>query len=378
VNTESPVQETRLNNLFRALLSFDAPAKAEKVIVAWVRGELEQEGFEVWEDDAGAAIGGNANNLIVKLPATGAGPNVFLSAHFDTVESTASLRVIEENGVYRTDGASILGADDRCGVAAAIEALRCLRDSGISHGNVYLLLTVAEEIGLLGAKEVDFSDLNLDYGFVLDTGPPVGGFVLRAATHDNLSVTIHGTPAHAGKEPEKGVDAIAIAADAISRMKLGRLGPETTANIGVISGGTAANVVPANVHLIAEARSTDEGILDEQIDHMIRCFTDAAAARGGRVSIDHHRHYRGYEIPEDSVVARVADAAARSLGLDPARRTTLGGSDGNVYNERGLPCVVLATGMDKIHTHQEQITHRDLLLTAQMAYQCLVEANRIR
>lgn len=372
------VQESRLVGLFLELLAFDAPALQEAPIVAFTKKLLESEGFAVTEDKAGAAMGGNANNLIVHLPATDPkAPNVFLSAHFDTVEPTEDLVVSEIDGVFRSAGDTILGADDRCGVAAAIEALRCLRDSGQPHGTVYLLLSVAEEIGLLGAKQVPIQDLKLDYGFVLDTGPPVGSFVTRAAWHDRLEVTVHGRPAHAGKEPEMGVDAIAVTASAIAQMRLGRLGPESTANIGLITGGTATNVVPARVTVVAEARSTNVNDLEKQVDHMIQCFVNAAQERGAEVSVNHRRHYEGYEISPDSPVVRVAEAASRSLGLHPEHRVTLGGSDGNVYNERGVPCVVLATGMDHIHTHAEQITRQDLVLTAKMALECLLQSARV-
>ncbi len=373
------VQESRLVDLFLELLAFNAPARQEKPIVAFTKALLESEGFSVREDNAAAAIGGNANNLIVHLPGTEpTAPRVFLSAHFDTVEPTENLVVSEVDGIFRSAGNTILGADDRCGVAAAIEALRCLRDSGEPHGDVFLLLSVAEEIGLLGAKQVPIEELNLDFGFILDTGPPVGTFVTRAAWHDKLEITVHGRPAHAGKEPELGIDAIATAAKAISEMRLGRLGPETTANIGLITGGTATNVVPAKVTVIAEARSTNETELENQIDHMIQCFVSAANSSGAEVSVHHHRHYAGYVIDPDRTVVRVAEAASRSLGLNPDHRVTLGGSDGNIYNARRLPCVVLATGMDHIHTHAEQISRADLVLTAKIALECLLQSARVR
>jgi len=373
------VQESRLVDLFLKLLAFNAPARKEKQIVAFTKSLLEAEGFSVSEDNAAAAIGGDANNLIVHLPATDLNaPRVFLSAHFDTVEPTENLVVSEVDGIFRSAGDTILGADDRCGVAAAIEALRCLRDSSEPHGDVYLLLSVAEEIGLLGAKQVPIKDLNLDYGFILDTGPPVGTFVTRAAWHDRLEINVHGRPAHAGKEPELGIDAITTAARAISQMRLGRLGPETTANIGLITGGTATNVVPAKVTVLAEARSTDETLVENQIDHMIQCFANAAQSTGAEISVHHHRHYAGYVIDPNSTVVRVAEAASRNLGLSPDHRVTLGGSDGNVYNAVGVPCVVLGTGMDHIHTHAEQITRADLVLTAKMALECLLQSARVR
>jgi tripeptide aminopeptidase len=206
----------------------------------------------------------------------------------------------------------------------------------------------------------------------------VGTFVTRAAWHDRLEINVHGRPAHAGKEPELGIDAISTAARAISQMRLGRLGPETTANIGLISGGTATNVVPAKVTVLAEARSTDESLVENQIDHMIQCFANAAQSTGAEISVHHHRHYAGYVIDPNSTVVRVAEAASRNLGLSPDHRVTLGGSDGNVYNAVGIPCVVLGTGMDHIHTHAEQITRADLVLTAKMALECLLQSARVR
>jgi tripeptide aminopeptidase len=369
------IREDRLVNLFLNLIQIDAPAKQEANVVAWTRQYLESIGLQVREDDAGARIGGNANNLIATLPANVEGaPHVFLSAHFDTVEPTSGLVVEELDGVFRSASDTILGADDKGGMAPAIEAVHSLIESGAPHGQVTLLLSVAEEIGLLGADVVKLEDLNLDFGFVLDTGPPVGSFVNRAATHDKLDVIIHGKPAHAGKDPEKGINAIVVAATAIANMRIGRIGPETTANVGRIEGGTATNVVPAEVRLYCEARSTDVDALDAQVGHMVQCFEAAATQFGATVDIDHVRHYSGYEVPEDAPVAQVARRASEALGLNPFFRTTLGGSDANVYNAKGLPTVVVATGMDKIHTHEELISRQDLIDTAKLAYQLLLES----
>jgi tripeptide aminopeptidase len=369
------IREDRLVDLFLNLIQINAPAREEAAVVAWTRQYLEAIGLHVREDNAGAEIGGNANNLIATLPGNLEGaPRIFLSAHFDTVEPTAGLVVEEVDGVFRSASDTILGADDKGGMAPAIEAVHAIIESGAPHGDITLLLSVAEEIGLMGADAVKLEELNLDFGFVLDTGPPVGSFVNRAGTHDKLDVIVHGKPAHAGKDPEKGINAIVVAATAIANMKIGRIGPETTANVGRIEGGTATNVVPAEVKLYCEARSTDIEALDAQIGHMVQTFEAAAAQFGTTVTIEHVRHYVGYEVPLDSPVAQVAKRASEALGFNPVFRTTLGGSDGNIYNAKGLPCVVVATGMDKIHTHDEFISRRDLVDTARLAYQILLES----
>ncbi len=371
------IQEERLVSLFRDLCLIDAPSLREAASVAFTKRYLEQMGLDVTEDDAGARIGGNANNLIAWCRGTlPNAPKVFLSAHFDTVEPTDGLVIEERDGVFYSSSDTILGADDKGGMAPAIEAVHALIESGEPHGDVCLLLSVAEEIGLRGAAALKIQDLGLDFGYVLDTGPPVGSFVTRTATHDRLDVEITGKPAHAGKDPELGVNAIQVAADALHGMKLGRIGPETTANFGIIHGGTAVNVVCPSVVLRGEARSTDVALLDAQIAHMIDQLEQAAVRHGAKLSIEHERHYESYVVDEDSEVVQIAKAASRSCGFDPKLRTTLGGSDANIYNAKGVSCIVVGTGMEKIHTHDEFISRKDLVATAQLALELLREAAR--
>jgi tripeptide aminopeptidase len=366
------INEARLIDLFLNLIQIDAPALAERNVIDWTRNYLEGIGLSVVEDDAGEKIGGNAGNLIATLPATAPGlPKIFLSAHFDTVEPTAGLVVSEIDGVFQSESDTILGADDKAGMAPAIEAVHCLMESPEPHGEVVLFLTVAEEIGLKGAAASNIEDMGFDFGYVLDTGPPVGSFVNRTGTHDKLEIVVHGKPAHAGKDPENGINAIQVASEAIAGMKLGRIRPETTSNIGIIEGGTAVNVVCAEVKVLAEARSTSVEELDAQVGHMISRFENAATKYGATVSIDHARHYESFLIDEDSPVAKIAVEASRKLGLDPKFRTTLGGSDANVFNAKGVPTLVLATGMSQIHTHQEHVSRADLVQTARLSLELI-------
>ncbi len=372
------IQEERLVKLFKDLCLIDAPSLREKDAVRFVKDLLTREGLEVNEDEGGAKFGGNANNLIVWLRGSlKSAPRVFLSAHFDTVEPTAGLVIEERDGIFYSKSDTILGADDKGGMAPAIEAVLALKASGIEHGDVCLLLSCAEEIGLKGADAIDITDLGLDYGYVLDTGPPVGTYVTRTATHDRLDITVFGVPAHAGKDPEKGINAIQVAAAAINGMKVGRIGPETTANLGIIEGGTGVNVVCPWVKIKAEARSTSLQELDAQIAHMINCFERAATEWKTKVEIIHDRHYGAYHIPDNHPVVMLAESASKALGMSPQARTTLGGSDANVYNAKGLASIVLATGMDKIHTHDELISRKSLVDTARLALEILVQAAKL-
>ncbi len=371
------INESRLVELFLNLCHINAPSLQEKEIVAWTKEYLIKLGLEVHEDNASAEIGGNANNLIAILPGTKPNaPRIFLSAHFDTVEPTPGLVIEERDGVFYSASDTILGADDHGGMAPAIEAVHSLLENPEPHGDVVLLFSCAEEIGLKGAAALKNEDLNLDFGYVLDTGPPVGTFVNRTATHDKLDILIHGKPAHSGKDPEKGINAIQVAATAISKMKIGRIGPETTANLGVIQGGTATNVVCPSVSIRAEARSTNVAELDAQVDHMIQCFESAATEWNTTVDIVHKRHYNAYHVPEDARCIQIAVKASKKMGFEPSLRTTLGGSDANVYNAKGVPCIVVATAMDKIHTHDECISRQGLIDTAKLTREIIIEAAR--
>lgn len=372
------VNEKRVEELFLNLCRINSPSLKEKDVTTWARAYLADQGLEVWEDEAGAKIGGNSNNLIARLKGNLEGaPRVFLSAHFDTVEPTEGLEIVEKDGIWSTGSDTILGADDKGGMAPAIEAVLSLKESGASHGDVYLLLSVAEEIGLKGADALDIESLKLDYGFVLDTSPPVGSFVNQTATHDKLDITIHGRPAHAGKDPENGINAIVVLADAVHGMPMGRIDGETTANLGIISGGSAVNVVCPSVTVRAEARSLSVEKLDKQVNAMVQGFEAAARKFGASVSIDHKRHYRSYFIEENSRASVIAQRAAKRADLEFSFRQTLGGSDANIYNAKGVQTLVMATGMEKIHTHDEQISRVDLIKTARLALAVLLESAKL-
>lgn len=239
-----------------------------------------------------------------------------------------------------------------------------VKERNIPHGDIQLLLTICEEIGLQGAKFLDPKLIKADYGFVLDCGPPIGSAIYLAPYQDEMEVTIHGIPAHAGAEPENGVSAIRIAALAISRMKLGRIDPETTANVGIIQGGTATNIITPEVYLKCESRSRNLAKLEKLTESMRETFEAAAAELGGTVEFVQERQYNGYELGLDDPVMKIVEQATEAIGLDYFPRVTGGGADANYFNEFGVPTAVIACAMINIHRHDEYANISDMVLSA--------------
>lgn len=359
------INESRLVDMFVEMCRVNTPPRREKALMDIVQPRLEAMGLSCVRDQAHLRTGGDTGNLIASLPGNVPdAPPIFFSAHFDTVEPNPDVRIVLDGREIKTDGTSILGADDKGGMAPIIEAMQVIQEQNIPHGEIQLLLTVSEEVGLLGAHNLDLSLVKARMGFVLDTGPPVGTVVYTAPTQDTLDITVTGRPAHAGLEPEKGVSAIQVAARAIDRMRLGRIDLETTANVGVIQGGWATNVVCPEVRMRAEARSRDPHKLVEQVQHMVDTLHNAAAEFGAEIDISIHHAYDTYRLTEQDAVIRIAQEAARRIGLETGLRAAGGGSDANVFNAMGLPTCVLATGMRNIHTHQECISIDDLVQSA--------------
>jgi tripeptide aminopeptidase len=362
-----PVNRERLVQTFIDLARQNTPPRAEKAASDIAFKMLEAVGFQCEYDDAGEKVGGNVGNLIAfKKGTVPSAPPIFFSAHFDTVEPTPGLEPIIDDDIIRSDGKTIVGADDKCGVAPIIEAMYMLQEQQIPHGDIQLLLTICEEIGLVGAKVMDPSRIKARYGFVLDAGPPVGSFVYSAPTQEIFDVHIHGKPAHAGAQPEEGISAIVVAAKAIARMKIGRVDFETTANVGIIQGGTATNIITSEVYLKCEARSRNRAKLEKQRDAMVSAFKEEAAAMGATVDIELYEAYAGYELKMSDPTLVIGQKAAEAIGLEPLLRVTGGGADANIFNANGVPTTVLGCGMTNIHTHEEYVRISDMIKSAQL------------
>lgn len=343
-----------------------SPSKKEGKLAQHLQEKLQALGLSVQVDGAGQAIGGETGNIIAQLEATGTGPKIFFSAHLDTVMPGENIEPILTEGVFRSTGDTILGADDKAGISAILEALRVVREKDLTHPQITVIFSVAEETGLLGAIHLDRALVDAEYGFVLDSSGPVGNVIVRGPAQSDIKAVIKGRAAHAGIAPEEGISAIQIAAEAIRRMKLGRIDLETTANIGTINGGIATNIIPELVTLEGEARSLNLAKLEEQNNLIRQAFEGAAQDRGGRCELE---ITLAYPAIKDLVQHEVVDLVKRAgvkAGLEIKLVSTGGGSDANIYNGQGLPTVNLATGMEKVHTKEEQIRAEDLVKLSQL------------
>lgn len=346
------------------IIQIDSPSRKEKNVALRLEEEMRDLGADCFYDDAGDKVGGNIGNLIVKFPGTKKDvPPFFLCSHMDTVSPGEGIKPSVKNGVMRSNGTTILGSDDKSGVSIIVEVLRTLRENKIPHADIEVAFTICEEIGLLGAKFLDASSFKSPYGIVLDSSTP-DRLVLRCPCSDIMDVKIHGVEAHSGLCPENGISAVEILGDAVSKMKLGRIDHETTANIGKVKGGSAINIVPGIVEVKAEARSHDEGKLDAQIQHMRDCFLDAAQNRelfldgkrlGARAEIGIERVYPVMNVSPQAVVTKLVLEAVANLDHDIELHTSGGGCDANYINESGIECVNLGTGMYELHTVTEYL-----------------------
>jgi tripeptide aminopeptidase len=349
---------SRLHERFVRLCEIRSPTGEEREIADTVLAELRALGLEASEDDAGAAAGAGAGNLIARLPGR-SDRWVMFCAHLDTVPHRGQVEVVDDEGVFRSSGETILGADNKAAVAVLLELVARHAASPPPVG-IELVLTVAEEQGLRGAKALDVRQLRSEVGFVLDHAGPVGEVIVATPTQQKLVADFIGVEAHAGIHPERGNSAIAAAAAAISRMELGRLDEGTTANVGVIEGGTSGNVVPGHCRVLAETRSLDGERAAEVAGSLTECFAWGASEHGCDVDVRVEELFRGYELPRDSLGLAVAEAALRRTGLEPVRTSIGGGSDVNALRLAGLDCVLLANGPEAVHTAEERVAARDL------------------
>ena len=351
------VDRDRLLNTFLELVAVDSPTGHEQEIGEVLVARFSALGCTTTQDEIG--------NVVAVHPGTREG-TIMVSTHMDTAGTDRGIvPIIGDDGVIRTDGSTILGADDKSGIAGCIELLTLLRaNPDWSFPTIEFVITVGEESGLVGSRHMDVSQLNATHGFVIDTAGDMGCVTYWSPTSVYLTVTFHGRKAHAGVEPEKGVSAVQAAALAVASMTLGRIDEETVANIGTVTGGQARNIIPDLVVLEGMARSHDQGKLDRQLASMRAACEEAARSTGATVEFVAEEIYRTYKIDEDARPYREAAAAIRSIGLEVIPRKPGGGTGGNYFNAKGIPCVALPTGMVDEHAATEHIAIDDLVLAA--------------
>jgi tripeptide aminopeptidase len=361
---------------FLDLAAIPSPARDEGRVAAWCRGYLEGLGLAVEEDDAGETIprgGAGCGNLYARLsPSEGvSGTPIFLCAHLDTVAlEDEVVPVLEDrDGVLcvTNEREAILGGDNKAAVAVMLELVRELAAGDVPHAGVELVLTPCEEVGLLGAKAFDAARLQAEFGYVFDHANDIGKVVVEAPSQVSITATFTGVASHSGIAPEAGRSAIRAAADAIAAMPHGRIDEQTTANVGLVSGGTAVNIVPERCQLKAEVRSLDHDRAAAVTEDVLAAFTDAAARHAVDVDVQRRDEYRAYRFTERTRPVAHAMRALAATGFEPELVPCGGGSDANVFNHAGVPCVNLPNGMRLIHTTDEYVEVRDLTTMLEVA-----------
>jgi len=348
-------ERERLAFDFVRLCEIESPSLHERAVAEAVASELREAGLEVEEDGTADAVGSQCGNLIARIAAPGGARTVLLCAHLDTVPLAAPVKVQRDAGVFRNANEAILGADNKAAVAVLLGVARRLAKQGSPVG-VELLFTTAEELALRGAKELDRSALSSEFGFVFDHASPIGEIIVAAPTYYRIEARFRGVAAHAGIRPETGRNAIVAAANALSRMRIGRLDDGTTANVGLIEGGTAPNVVAEHARLELEARSLDDAEAGRVVSEMVDACTEAASDTGCDVETTVEQLFRAYRLPRTAPQVRAAAAALESLAIEPAYVPTGGGSDANALISAGLPMLNLANGTERNHQPNESVT----------------------
>ena len=358
---EQPPLTSRVVDLFVELCAIPSPPGQERAVADRITRELDAIGLEWDEDGCGPAIGSTAGNVLCRLPGNvGGGVPIFLCAHFDTVPLDGDLEPVLDDGTVRNAGGTILGADDKSALAVMVEAARRIVEEGRPHAGVELLFTPMEEIGLVGASAFDATRLQARVGYVYDQAAPIGDVVVGSPTAQELELTFVGRAAHAGMYPEEGRSAILAAARAIVDMPLGRIDEVTSANVGLVRGGSARNVVPERCSLEVEVRSHDEERVTEVVQQIVDAAAFAASLSECSLESRVEQKYRGYRFRDDDLPVRLAVEALAQAGYTARLGLSGGAADANVFNARGLQCVNLANGMTDIHTPDERIAIEDL------------------
>ena len=365
----------RLASVFTTLCEIDSPSKQEGRVAEFLKSVFVEMGAEVSEDNSAGQTGSDCGNLFVRFPDGGLVKEpVFFNCHMDTVLPAVGVKVTREGDIFTSAGDTVLGSDDKAGIAALIEVMYTLQEKNIPYGPVEYVFTTCEEVGLLGVKALDPSSIKAKIGYALDSSG-INRVIVGAPAANHITAKIRGIAAHAGLSPEKGISAIQLAAKAIARLNLGRLDSESTANIGLIAGGTATNIIPEFVVIQGEVRSHTLGKLKEYIQQIedifqneVDSWTDYEGLVDGKPSLDFQvvEDYPVMKLDKEAAVIKRVEEAAAALGAELDYVVAGGGSDANIFNKLGIQCAILSTGMDKVHSTRETIKLSDMALTADL------------
>lgn len=367
------LNKERLIQEFTELVSVPCPSKDERQEAELIMQKLRELGIEPEMDKAGEKVGGTCGNVWAYIKGTVAdAPVLFFEAHMDSVAPTTGTKVVRKDGVLYSDGTTTLGGDDKVGIAAALEVVKALKEDKIPHGDIQLCFTIGEEIGCLGVVNMDKSWIKADFGYCLDIGGDIGEITYAAPKLYELYVTVKGKAAHAGIAPEQGINAIMLAAEALTKLPAyGRVDAETTLNVGVFNAGVGNNVVAPEAKFVIDMRSLNVEKLEALKDEIIGIITETVEKGNGKVEVEVHEGCPAVAVAKDHACIKLAEKAAENIGCKTALKTTGGCSDGNYLCGYGLPCALLATGMSNVHTTEEYLKEDDLFGTAKWMYEII-------
>lgn len=358
---------------FLALTKINSPSKKEGAVAQYLKKRLQDFGAEIVEDKSAVRTGSDTGNIIAVYPGNKEKPSILLAAHMDTVMETEGMTPQIKDGVIYSDGKTILGADDKAGIAVILGVLSVLQeDPFIPHGQIEMLFTVQEEVGLIGVKNLDYT-LQSKYGYILDGDGPVGTVVNASPSHITLDIVVEGKAAHAGLAPETGINAIVVASEAISSISSGRLDEETTSNFGIIHGGKARNVVADRVEIQAEVRSRNKEKLEIATQKVVEKFEETAVKHKAKLKFTKELAYEGFTISPNHPAITNAIKAGERLGIEVNLEATGGGLDANILNAKGIPCIALGLGNDNPHTNEEYVIIKEMEKGVQFLLEILKE-----
>jgi len=376
------VNRERLAANFTELCEIDSPSRKERGMLVRLQEIFTELGArEMFEDDSAGQTGSDCGNLIVRFDGELDLEPIFFSCHMDTVQPAEGVKVKRIGDLFTSAGETILGSDDKSGLAGCIEALRLVREQKIPVRPCELVITTCEEIGLIGAKALDPSLVRAKEGYALDST----GFakvVTHAPALNRITITLQGVAAHAGLHPEWGVNALVLAGQALSKVPTGRIDSETTANFGTIQGGAASNIVPEKVVIEAEVRSHSMEKLasvTKEIEQVFRetvgAWSDPTGSAKGAptVEVEVRQDFTAMKLSQDDPVLRRIAAAAQSVGIELSYEKAGGGSDANIFNGHGLATAIVATGMTNVHSTSEQVELQDMVDLSRLLVALLTE-----
>lgn len=347
-------------------VKISSPSHKEGKFAKVLKEDMEKIGFEVVFDQAGTKANSDTGNLIGYLKGNKDVEPIMFCAHMDTVTPCENIEPVIEDGVIKSKGNTILSADDKAGIIGVLEGVRYIKENNIPHGDIEVVFTICEEVGLLGSKYLDYSMVKSKMAFVLDSSGEIGGVNVQGPAQAQIHAKIHGKATHAGINPEKGINAIQVASRAIENMSLLRIDEETTANVGIIRGGVATNIVADYVELEFECRSLNEEKLKNQIKHMVYTLSKAAKDFDAKVDIEVENAYPTFFLSEDEPILKLIENAMKKVNLPYIPKPTGGGSDTNIFNGKGIKAATLGVGMFNAHSVEEYIAVDDLVKTAEL------------